>query len=164
MSHKTPSTMSVAETVDYLVEALGGRADTWATWLSNDRRSSRTQQLPFEAGLGRPRYDRQVVDAFIDKRRADVQRDRSATLEISALKSQYGTSGANSRPGRQFSPMIMAMTSEDEGFEGEEPYVMLVTASPLALFQLNAVEARRIAARLISAADRIEQSGRSAKG
>lgn len=155
--------MSVTETVEYLVEALGGKATSWATWLSNDRKTCRKQQLPTEAGPGRPRYDRDVVDAFVDKKRAKVQQESVISAdESSTQRKQPGRTDLKSPRGRRFNPHISALTEEDEGFEGGDPFVMLVTASPLALFQLNASEARQIAARLISAADRIDQSVRSA--
>lgn len=159
----SPMTMNVAQTVDYLVEALGGTATYWTTWLSNDRKTGRTQQLLTEAGPGRPRYARSVVDAFIDTRRASHQQENGVSAdESSALRKQGGRPDAESSPGRRFNPRITAMTNEEEGFEGGEPYVMLITTSPLALYTLNAAEARRIAARLISAADCVDQSSGNA--
>lgn len=154
-----PMTMSVAQTVDYLVEALGGKATNWATWLSNDRKTGRTQKLPTDAGPGRPRYARAVADAFIDDQRAKrPQEVKDFSDGTSVLRKQAIKTDVESFLRRPFNPHISAITKEEEGFEGGEPYVFMVTVSPLAAYKLNAAQARKIAARLISAADSVELS------
>lgn len=152
-------TMNVAQTVDYLVEALGGTATTWATWLSNDRKTGRIHQIPVEPGLGRPRYARAVVDLYIDKRRAQLPQE---SVEPDAATSPLIKRAAKSKdeplPGRPFYPHINAMTPDEEGFEGGQPYVTLITPSPLALYKLTAAQAFQLAARLTRAAEQVEKA------
>lgn len=163
MNNTPPMSMNVAQTVDYLVEALGGKAANWATWLSNDRKTGRKQRLLTEHGPGRPRYDRALVDTFIYEQRAKLQQHNDVPSdEGSAQAKQLERTDRELARGRRFNPHITAMTQEEEGFDEPEPYVMLVLASPLALFQLSSGEARRIATRLLTAADRVDESARKA--
>lgn len=152
-------TMNVAQTVDYLVDTLGGTATSWATWLSNDRKTGRTHQIPIEPGVGRPRYSRAVVDHFIDQRRAQLpQEPEVPDAAMSPLIRRAAKSQDDLLPGRPFQPHITAMTPDEEGFEGGTPYVLLVTPSPLALYKLTADQAFRLAARLTKAAERVAKA------
>lgn len=151
--------MNVAQTVDYLVDALGGTATSWATWLTNDRKTGRTHQIPTEPGPGRPRYAREVVDIFIDKRRAQLPPEPAEPegASSSQIKQAIKTKDDLS-PGRPFHAHITAMTLEEEGFEGGPPYVMLITSSPLALYKLTATQSERLAERLTKAAELVKQA------
>ncbi len=151
--------MNVTQTVDYLVDELGGTATSWATWLSNDRKTGRTHQIPIESGPGRPRYTRDAVDLFIDQRRAQVPQEPDVPYAATSPLIKQATKAKDDlMPGRPFQPHITAMTPAEEGFEGGQPYVMLITPSPLALYKMTSEQALRLAARLTSAAELVAKA------
>jgi hypothetical protein len=133
-------TVSVAEVAKHLAKALGGTSAYWSTWLANDRKPGRVNRcLPQESGLGRPRYSVAVVDAYV----ADYKRDHP----------EAGHTPGSSK-GRRFAPHISAMTLADGA---DQAAVLFVIPKPLASYVLSAHEARHTAARLIKAADEIEE-------
>ena len=136
------NTMSVSETADHLAKSLGKTTPHWMGWLANDRKPNRVnRRLLVQAGPGRPRYDANVVDAFVREERMKSQ-------------SQGVSPGAPSE--RQFDPHISSIAALESG---EVPFVFLATSSPLAVYKLTAAKARQIARRLTQAANEIEMAG-----
>lgn len=133
-------TVSAAEAAEHLAKALGGTAAHWSIWLANDRKPSRVNRcLPQEPGPGRPRYNIAMVDGYV----VDYKRDHP----------EAGHTPGSSK-GRRFAPHISAMTLADGA---DQAAVLFVIPKPLASFMLSAQEARHTAARLIKAADEIEE-------
>lgn len=145
MTNQLPvtNTLSVMETAEHLSRSLGKTTAYWTVWLANDRKPSRVnRKLPVQFGPGRPKYDATVIDAFIHE----------ALIE----KQQHPGTSLGKPNERQFAPYISpTLTSES----GEAPFVLLVTASPLAAYRLTVTQARQIARRLEQAADLIEKEG-----
>lgn len=143
MTAKLPQparTLSVNETAQYLAENLGSTKAHWASWLANERKPGRVnRKLPVRPGIGRPKYDADIVEAFvIDKKTEDESR---------------GVSHVSAKD-REFIPHIYAVTaSENDGV----PLVLLVTIFPLASYKLTATKAREIARRLNTAAESAEE-------
>lgn len=132
-------TMSAAETASFLAKELGGTAASWQTRLANDRKPGRVNKLLLvEPGPGRPRYAASVVATFVRD-----EREKEQALAVRPGKSMT----------RRFTPTILAMTKE-QGVD--DPFVLLVTGAPLAMYQLSADEARNLARRLINAAEEID--------
>lgn len=135
------ATMTVTATAEYLSTALGGEAKYWLTWLANDRKPGRVNRLlPPMLGPGRPRYRTDAVDTYI----TDFRTKNNRLSPAVALQQE-----------RKFGAHISAVTKE-EGVE--EPFVLLVSVKPMSTYKLTPQEARRIASRLISAADAIDSS------
>ena len=139
-SLETSSSLSAGETADHLAKSLGGTPSHWKVWLANDRKPGRVnRRLPVQQGFGRPRYDGNVVDAFVQE---SVSNNDSHGVVRAAPKE------------REFKPHISAVSSlENDG----TPFVLLVTISPLASYKLTAAQARQIASRLLNAATAIEE-------
>lgn len=140
-------TLSTAETTQILAKELGGNSARWSSWLANDRKPGRVKQrLPLEPGPGRPRYNAAMVEAFIAEYKKEHAQARQIDIPVES-----------SREGR-FAPTIAALKAEDGA---EKPAVLLVIPKPLQAFILTAEEARRIASRLLNAANEIDPGGTS---
>ena len=140
-------TMTAKSAAEYLSQALGGKPSFWETWLANDRRPNRVNRLiPVVPGPGRPRYAVAAVDAYIEVC------DAKNTSPVLTVRSERA-----SRRSRRFTPHIYALKAEDGA---ETPMVVLITHEPLRLYELSPTEARQIAARLINAAEEIEEEAR----
>ena len=143
-SMKTITAKSAAE---HLSKALGEKPSFWETWLANDRRPNRVNRLiPVVPGSGRPRYAVAAVDAYI------AVCDAKNTSPALTARSERA-----SRRSRRFTPHIYALKAEDGA---ETPKVVLITHEPLRLYELSVAEARHIAARLINAAEEVEEEAR----
>ena len=140
------STISAAETAEYLSTVVGGKKSNWMIWLANERKPGRVNRrlLP-EPGPGRPRYAPAAVEAY------------AAELRAKGILQQQGATAANNKSRAlamsRFGIHISPITVEDGA---EEPFVLVVSTSPLASYKLSAEEARQVAARLAKAADRLE--------
>lgn len=134
-----PKVLSVVETAELLAANLGGSLTSWTTWLANERKPGRVRRglIPV-AGVGRPKYEENKVSAYITDRR---NTNNELGLHTDLVP-------------RTFNPHISgARASETDG----QPYVLLVTPSPLASYTLTPEQARNIARRLIGAADLAEE-------
>ena len=133
-------TVTAVEAADYLAKALGGKASHWAIWLANDRKPTRVNRcLPQEPGPGRPRYNVAMIETYAVNYKTD--------------NPEAGHKPGLSK-GRRFVPHISAMKLTEGA---EQAAVLFVIPKPLASFMLSAQEARHTAARLIKAADEIEE-------
>lgn len=152
MTKATPLMMSVAETVSYLVVALGGSPEYWTIWLANDRKPGRARHLPANQGPGRPRYSQAAVDAYIDLQRAKRLQQQGISGRASEVFEAFGIGSAGgSSTGRRFDARISAQLDEDTGI----PFVQVVTASPLAVYRLSVEQARVVALELINAVEHL---------
>ena len=141
---KSPSQAIVSATkvAEHLARELGGKASHWSIWLANDRKPGRVnRRLQQEPGPGRPRYNASMVDAFV----AEYKKEhlQSSPSQIDRVSSRD----------KRFAPTIAALKAEDGA---EKPAVLLVIPKPLQAFILTAEEARRIASRLLNAANEID--------
>jgi len=143
---ETTATISAAETAEYLSKAVGGKKAHWVIWLANERKPGRVnRRLSPEPGPGRPRYAPAAVEAYANDIRAKNLLQKQG---VSVAGTESGVPAA-----RRFGIHISPITVEDGA---EEPFVLVVAASPLASYRLSAEEARHVAARLVKAADHIE--------
>lgn len=143
---KSHNTLTATETAEHLSKVLGGKASHWAIWLANDRRPTRVNKLlPQEPGPGRPRYDATLIDNFA------LEYKRTHQLPDSRLAIKKSSNGDNSR----LAASITALTAENGAVV---PAVLLVISKPLVTFQLTPDEARAMAARLVNAANQIEEA------
>ena len=138
---RIPRTLSASETAEHLAQNLGGTTAHWATWLANERKPGRVnRKMPIRPGKGRPKYDVDVVEAFIlDKKSNDEAQGVNRVIPKE----------------REFNAHVSAVSaSENDGV----PFVLLVTVSPLASYKLTATQARQMAHRLNSAADSVDEA------
>lgn len=138
---RIPRTLSASETAKHLAQSLGGTTAHWATWLANERKPGRVNRtMPIRPGKGRPKYDADVVEAFV--------------LDKKSNDEAQGVNRVTPKE-REFHAHISAVTaSENNGV----PFVLLVTLSPLASYKLTAAQARQIAHRLNRAADASDEA------
>ena len=146
MTEKT-STISTTETAEYLSKVAGGKKSKWMTWLANERKPGRVnRRLSPEPGPGRPQYDAAAVEVFAGEMRAKGLLQKQGA-PVANNKSSVLTAG-------HFGIHISPIGVEDGA---EEPFVLVVSTSPLASYKLSAEEARQVASRLAKAADHLDQ-------
>lgn len=137
-------TLTANQVANHLSKSLGQTVTHWQTWLANDRKPNRVnRRLPIESGVGRPRYNAGIVDAFV--------------TDLLNEENQAVNSGRNTRAsgGSKFAAHISPMTVDGDT---SQQAVLLVIAKPLATFMLTADEARNIARRLNQAADDLDMN------
>ncbi len=137
------ATVTATAVAEHLAKELGGKASHWSIWLANDRKPGRVnRRLQQEPGPGRPRYNENLVNAF-------VLEYKQASSQTGQTKNHLG-----STKDRRFTPHISALTLAEGA---DEAGVLFVVPKPLASFILSSDEARNLARRLINAADEIDR-------
>ena len=83
-------TLSVKDAAQRLADLLGGTAERWRVWLSNDRRPGRAQQLTPVMGPGRPRYQLAALEAFVTTERATRLKESGPSGRIAEVLKAVG--------------------------------------------------------------------------
>ena len=151
---RSTDTLTARETAAYLADQLGGKPERWPTWLANDRRPGRSNELPPLPGPGRPRYLPAAIDAFIEAERARRLKDTGPSGRMAEVLRAVGIGEEGGSPtGRRLDCQVTAQLDETAGFG----FVQLIIATPLLVYRLNVSQAREIALQLSREADDAEQ-------
>lgn len=143
-------TMNTAATAAHLAAELGGKPTLWTTWLTNDRRPGRANELMPLAGPGRPRYLRAEVDNFIAADRARRLKAQGPVGRVAEVLKAVGIGEEGGSPtGRRLDCQVTACVDE----QTNAGFVQLVIASPLLIFRVSPDQARDLAAQLVAEAD-----------
>jgi hypothetical protein len=151
---RSTESLNARDTAAHLASELGGKPERWLTWLANDRRPGRSNELPPLPGPGRPHYLSAAIDAFIEADRARRLKDTGPSGRVAEVLRAVGIGEERgSSTGRRLDCQVAGQLDETTGIG----FVQLVIATPLLVYRLDVSQAREIALQLTREADDAEK-------